>query len=75
MSEMRKWWKAWSPIWEYIEEQYLSTDIINNIIKEISSPVLIIGAGQGLIVKYLRNKGFLVDGIDLEKEMIKNGNN
>ena len=71
MSEMSNWWSTWAPIWEYIEEQYLSTEIINNFIHEISSPILVIGAGQGLIVKYLRERGYIVDGIDLEKEMIK----
>ena len=71
MSEMSNWWSTWAPIWEHIEEQYLSTAIVDNFIEEISSPVLIIGAGQGLIVKHLKDKGFLADGIDLEKEMIK----
>ena len=71
MSEMSKWWSTWAPIWEHIEEQYLSTNIVNNFIHEITSPVLVIGAGQGLIIKYLREKGFLIDGIDLEEEMIK----
>lgn len=71
MSEMSNWWSTWAPIWEHMEEQYLGTNITNSFIKEISSPVLIIGAGQGLIVKHLRDQGYLVDGIDLEKEMIK----
>ncbi len=70
MSKMSNWWSTWAPIWEHFEEQYFDTDITDNIISEISNPVLIIGAGQGLIVKHLRDKGFLVDGIDLEKEMI-----
>lgn len=70
MSKMSNWWSTWAPIWEHFEEQYFDTEITDNIISEISSPVLIIGAGQGLIVKHLRGKGFLADGVDLEKEMI-----
>lgn len=63
-------WKVWSKYWDSVEDQYLSRSVIDSIIAEIESPVLIVGAGQGLIVNYLAEKGFKVTGIDNSKEMI-----
>ncbi len=71
MSKIKKWWETWAPVWELMENRHMDTEIIENNINEILNPVLIIGAGQGLIVKYLRDKGYIADGIDIEEEMIK----
>ncbi|MCK4797060.1 MAG: class I SAM-dependent methyltransferase, partial [Spirochaetes bacterium] len=71
MTDIQKWYVAWSPFWEFVENRHLSIFVTEKLLNYISSPVLIIGAGQGLIVEYLRNKGFIVDGIDIEKEMIR----
>ena len=71
MSKPKEWWKAWSPFWEYMEDSHMSIAVTESIIYDIASPVLVIGAGQGLVVNYLQKKGFTVDGLDLEKEMIE----
>src|ERR1039457_1938956 len=41
------------------------------MLPEIRSPVLVVGAGQGLIVAELRKRGFHCDGVDLSAEMIR----
>jgi len=38
--------------------------------KDISQPVLVVGAGQGLVVGHLRDKGIDVRGVDLDDRMI-----
>ena len=70
MADMSAFWKAWAPYWRDIENAYLDTRTIRLLEPEIASPVLIVGAGQGLLVERLRKDGFRVDGIDSEPEMI-----
>lgn len=71
MGSVKEWWLTWSPYWEHLEDRHFSTTITEKLLPEISEPALVIGAGQGLIVNYLKNKGYKVDGLDLEDEMIK----
>ena len=71
MGSVKDWWITWAPYWEYLEDRHFSTSITEKLLSEISSPVLVVGAGQGLIVNYLKNKGYKVDGLDLEDEMIR----
>jgi SAM-dependent methyltransferase len=63
-------WKAWAPYWRDIENTYLDVPTIRRLEPEIRSPVLLIGAGQGLLVERLRKDGFRADGIDSEPDMI-----
>jgi len=72
MSETKSYWTAWSPYWSYQEDFFLDLDAINKLSAFITNPVLIIGAGQGLLVEQLRKKNFTVDGIDSEPQMISN---
>jgi ubiquinone/menaquinone biosynthesis C-methylase UbiE len=67
---MSAWWKAWAPYWRDIENTYLDVATIRRLEPEIRSPVLLVGAGQGLLVERLRKDGFCADGIDSEPEMI-----
>ena len=69
--DLQTWWISWAPYWEHMENRHMSTHLTDKIITYITSPVLVIGAGQGLIVKYLQDKGYICDGLDLEDEMIK----
>ena len=39
--------------------------------RDVLSPVLVVGAGQELLVAELQAKGFKCDGVDLSSEMIK----
>jgi ubiquinone/menaquinone biosynthesis C-methylase UbiE len=61
----------WAPYWSYIEDNYLDTESINKLAPIVKSPVLVVGAGQGIIVEQLTKMGLKVDGIDFSPEMIK----
>jgi SAM-dependent methyltransferase len=54
-----------------IENNYLDLPSIRIIASDIRQPVLVVGAGQGLIVAELRKHGFQTDGVDLSSEMIR----
>ena len=54
-----------------MENNYLDLPSLRRIIHDIRQPVLVVGAGQGLIVAELRKNGLRADGVDLSSEMIK----
>ena len=70
MEETASYWTAWSPYWSYQEDFFLDLDAINKLSAFITNPVLIVGAGQGLLVEQLQKNDFTVDGIDLAPQMI-----
>lgn len=70
MAETTSLWTAWSPYWSYQEDFFLDLDTIDKLTDDIMSPVLIVGAGQGLLVEHLQKKGFKVDGVDSEPQMV-----
>lgn len=70
MTEMMSFWEIWSPYWSYEEDFFLDLESIDKLAIAIRDPVLIIGTGQGLLVDQLQKKGFKVDGVDLEPNMI-----
>jgi SAM-dependent methyltransferase len=64
-------WDALAPRHWLIEDNYLDLASIRRVLHEIRSPVLVVGAGQGLIVAELRRNNFHCDGVDLSSEMIE----
>ena len=70
MVETESYWTAWSPYWSYQEDFFLDLEAINKLTVFIKNPVLLIGAGQGLLVDQLQKENFTVDGIDLDPQMI-----
>lgn len=70
MVETQSYWTAWSPYWSYLEDFFLDLEAIDKLEVVITNPVLIIGAGQGLLVEQLKKNDFTVDGIDLDPLMI-----
>ena len=70
MKEATSYWTAWSPYWSYLEDFFLDLEAIDKLAVVITNPVLIIGAGQGLLVEQLQKKNFKVDGIELDPQMI-----
>lgn len=70
MVEKESYWTAWSPYWSYQEDFFLDSEAINKLATFFTNPVLIIGAGQGLLVEQLKKKNFTVDGIELDPQMI-----
>jgi len=64
-------WDALAPHHSSIENNYLDLPSLRRIVHDIRQPVLVVGAGQGLIVAELRKSGFRSDGVDLSSEMIR----
>jgi 2-polyprenyl-3-methyl-5-hydroxy-6-metoxy-1,4-benzoquinol methylase len=65
------YWDAWAPHHSSVENDYLDLPSLRRIVHDIHQPVLVVGAGQGLIVAELRRNGFRSDGVDLSSEMIR----
>jgi SAM-dependent methyltransferase len=71
MSISTDYWDALAPHLSSIENNYLNLPSLRRIIHDIHQPVLVVGAGQGLIVEELLKNGFQTDGVDLSSEMIR----
>ncbi len=64
-------WDIFSPYMDYLENVLgINLDNLGPVIPLIKSPVLVVGAGQGLLISELRQKGFTAEGIDLSPEMV-----
>jgi len=66
-----EFWNALAPHHSKIENSYLDLPSLRRIVHEIYQPVLVVGAGQGLIVAELQKMGVPCDGVDLSSEMIR----
>ena len=64
-------WEALAPHHSALEDNYLDRRSIRRMMSELQGPVLVVGAGQGLIVGELQEKGFQCDGVDFSPEMIR----
>ena len=71
MNHSSDFWEALAPHHSAIENNYLDLPSLRRIVHDIHQPVLVVGAGQGLIVAELRKNGFRSDGVDLSSEMIR----
>ncbi len=69
--EADRWWSTWAPIWDHIEDRHFGTRVTETLLDHIKSDVLIVGAGQGLIVRYLNEKGIRAVGLDINPDMVK----
>ena len=71
MHEQNRFWDVLAAHHASIEDNYLGLASLRHIIGELRSPVLVIGAGQGLLVAELQSKGFRCDGVDFSAEMVR----
>lgn len=71
MTRSSDFWDALAPHHSSTENNYLNPSSLRRIVHDIHEPVLVVGAGQGLIVAELRKNGFRSDGVDLSSEMIR----
>ena len=71
MTRSSDYWDALAPYHSSLENNYLDLRSLRRIVHDLHQPVLVVGAGQGLIVAELRKNGFRVDGVDLSSEMIR----
>lgn len=56
---------------EEIEDTNFDRASVRCLLPEIECPVLVVGAGQGLIVEELRKSGHECDGLDSSSEMVR----
>jgi ubiquinone/menaquinone biosynthesis C-methylase UbiE len=54
-----------------IENNYLDRASVQHIMEDLREPVLVVGAGQGLIVEEVLKKGLQCGGVDFSPEMIR----
>jgi ABC-2 type transport system ATP-binding protein len=73
MTAHGKWWGTWAPFWDVLEVRHLSPVVTDELAAHVRGPCLVVGAGQGLIVEHLRERGVATFGLDLEREMIVRG--
>src|SRR5688500_11154117 len=66
-----EFWGSLAPHHSAIENTNLDLPSIRRILHQIHQPVLVVGAGQGLIVEELQKNGLRCDGVDLNLEMIR----
>src|SRR5438552_13716047 len=66
-----EFWDALAPHHSALENSYLDLPSLRLIQHDIRPPVLVVGAGQGLIVAALQKQGLQCDGVDLSAEMIR----
>jgi SAM-dependent methyltransferase len=71
MNHSSDFWDALASHHSAIENNYLDLPSLRRIIHDIHQPVLVVGAGQGLIVEALQKKGLHAEGVDLSAEMIR----
>jgi len=64
-------WDALAPHHSALENSYLDLPSLRRIQHELRPPVLVVGAGQGLIVAALQAQGLQCDGADLSAEMVR----
>lgn len=74
MTTSSKFWDVLAPYHSALENNYLDLKSIRAVADAIQEPVLVVGAGQGLIVDELRKRGLRCDGIDFSSEMVRRAN-
>jgi SAM-dependent methyltransferase len=71
MNHSSDFWNTLAPFHAEVEDSNFDLASVRRLLPEILSPVLVVGAGQGLIVAELRNQGYQCDGVDLSAEMVR----
>ena len=71
LHEPIKFWEILAAHHAAIEDNYLDRASLRRIVDDVQSPVLVVGAGQGLLVAELRSRCFYCDGVDFSFEMIR----
>lgn len=71
MKQPSDFWNALAPFHSAIEDNYFDRRSLHHILPELRAPVLVVGAGQGLIVAELLKSGLACDGVDFSSEMIR----
>lgn len=71
MTDMTAYWDALSPYASFIESLIgVNATNLSPLIPIMESPVLVVGAGQGLLVEELLRQGFRTIGVDFSPQMV-----
>ena len=65
MNHCSDFWNALAPFHAEVEDSNFDLASVRRLLPEIESPVLVVGAGHGLIVAELRKHRYECDGVDL----------
>ncbi len=71
MKQTSDFWDALAPHHAALENNFFDRPSLRRILPEVHEPVLVVGAGQGLIVAELQKRGLQCDGVDSSPEMIR----
>lgn len=71
MNPCSDFWNAWAPFHAQVEDSNFDLASVRRLLPDIQSPVLVVGAGHGLIVGELRERGYECQGVDLSGEMVR----
>jgi ubiquinone/menaquinone biosynthesis C-methylase UbiE len=71
MNRSSDFWNVLAQFHAEIEDTNFDLASVRCLLPEVESPVLVVGAGHGLIVAELRKAGHQCDGVDLSSEMIR----
>ena len=71
MKQASDFWDALAPYHAALENNYFDLASLRRIIHELREPILVVGAGQGLIVAEVQKRGLQCDGVDFSSEMIR----
>ena len=66
-----EFWNQLAPHHAALENNFFDLRSARALLEELVPPVLIVGAGQGLIVSELLQRGIACDGVDVSPEMIR----
>ena len=58
MAEMEPYWDLWARYWAFVEDIFLNIGVIDKLATSIESPVLIVGAGQGMLGSKIAEERF-----------------
>lgn len=71
MKQATDFWDALAPYHSALENNYFDLPSLGHILPEVHEPVLVVGAGQGLIVAELQKRGLQCEGVDFSTGMIR----
>lgn len=71
MHPPNKFWDVLAEHHAALENNFLELGSLRRIMDVMRSPVLVVGAGQGLLVAELQSEGYQCDGVDFSCEMIR----
>lgn len=64
-------WSQMALVWECFEHEGLSSEVLSEARFDFNDPILLCGAGAGLLCQFFEKRGFLTTSIDQSCEMVE----